>query len=239
MLHDRIFVPKIMFREKRKFKNSRGITLSAIFEGKDKTAPVVIICHGYASSKDSESQEDLTPRLLKAGFSVYRFDFTGCGQSRGQLKNLTPNVGIDDLKSAIKDLRKKKIALYGSSFGGYTALRYAVEDPVLALSLKGPVSDWTSVKSESIDSVKMAKLLKEVSSVNIYEKAKNIECPVLIVHGGADEVVPLAQSRKLFTSLGSKNKKLEVIKGAIHIMRGGDMHKAHQLIANFLKELSF
>lgn len=224
-----------MFSEKRTFKNSKGLVLSAIYEGKDKKAPVVVICHGYASSKDSESQQDLRPKLLKAGLSVFAFDFTGCGESEGSLDDLTPNAGIDDLKSAVTNMDHKDFALIGSSFGGYIALRYAIENQVLALVLKAPVSDWGSIKSEQIDPVKMARFLKEVSEINIYQKVKNIKCPTLITHGDKDYTVPLKQSEDLLRSLGASNKKLETIEGAPHIMRGKHMQEAHKLIVNFFK----
>lgn len=94
-----------MFYEKRKFENSRDLTISAVFEGKDKKAPTVVICHGYASSKDSVSQKDLSERLLDTGFSVFRFDFTGCGDSQGTINDLTPSIGLDDLRSAVKKFK--------------------------------------------------------------------------------------------------------------------------------------
>ncbi|MBI3282931.1 alpha/beta fold hydrolase [Candidatus Curtissbacteria bacterium] len=230
-----------MFREKRTFKNSKGLVLSAVFEGDDKKAPTVVICHGYASSKDSESQQDLSKRLLAAGFSVYRFDFTGCGESEGSLSDLTPKNGLDDLKSAVKNLNIEKFAIHGSSFGGYTALLYASENPPLALTLKAPVSDYPAVLSADEDEERPSrdKILKETSNLDIYQKAKNVKCNVLIVHGDADEVVPLKQSKDLLESLGSKTKKLDIIKDAPHTMRGRHMHQAHQRIADFLKELFF
>lgn len=226
----------IMFKEKRTFKNSRGLKLSAIYEGKDRDDPVVIICHGYASSKDSQSQQDLRPRLLNVGLSVFTFDFTGCGESQGNLNDLTPIAGIDDLISAVANLDQKNFALVGSSFGGYVALRFAIENSVTTLALKAPVSDWASVKSEEIDSARMQSFLREIASFNIYKRAKNINCPVLITHGDADSVVPLKQSRDLLKSLGSQEKTLKIIKGAPHIMRGKYMQEAHNLIAVFSQE---
>lgn len=225
-----------MFLEKRSFKNSKGLLLSAVFEGEDKKAPVIIICHGYASSRDSESQQDLRPKLLKTGFSVFTFDFTGCGESEGSIDDLTPNTGLYDLQSAIANLGKQEFALYGSSFGGYVALRYAIVNPLLALTLKAPVSDWSSVKSENIDADKMQRFLREVQGIILYKEAKNIICPALITHGDKDNVVPLKQSKDLYESLGSKIKKLEIIEGAPHIMRGKYMQEAHNVIAKFFKE---
>ena len=97
-----------MFIEKRRFKNSRGLSLAAIYEGENRDAPTVVLCHGYNSSKDKFSTKSLSQKLVEKGFSVFRFDFTGCGQSEGSIDDLTPLQGLKDLKSAVKNLRKKE-----------------------------------------------------------------------------------------------------------------------------------
>lgn len=227
-----------MFKQNLKFKNSRGLTLSAIFEGKDENILTVIMCHGFGSSKDSDANRDLAQKLLKRGLSVFRFDFTGCGKSQGKLEQLTPLAGLDDLKSVIKILGKKQFALYGNSFGGYTALLYVSENPILALGLKSPVSRYVDVSAEISEqnygftqSLKND-FLREVKSINLYEKAKNIKAPVLIVHGDQDKIVPVAQSKKLIKSLKGE-KKLIILKGASHVIRGEYMEKANTQLANF------
>lgn len=230
-----------MFKEKRTFKNSRGLKLSAIYEGKNKNAPVVVICHGYGSSKDSESNIHLAQELVKMGQSAYRFDFTGSGQSQGKLDQCTPLQGLDDLKSAVKDLGKEKFALQGTSFGGYVALMYAIQNPVLALGLKAPVSDYKSVEAKkskdnlSFTDKKKNSFIKELKDINIYQLAKKITAPTLVVHGSADEIVPFSQSERLLKSLAGE-KRLVVLPNARHRMRGTDMEQAHNLLSNFFKQ---
>src|SRR3990167_7109026 len=103
-----------MFTQKRKFKNSRKLNLSAIFEGRNRNAPVIVMCHGFHSSKDNPiTSRTLAQKLVENGFSVLRFDFTGHGQSEGDIDEVTPLAGLDDLNCAIKNLGKRRIALYG------------------------------------------------------------------------------------------------------------------------------
>ena len=228
-----------MFIEKRRFENSRGLSLAAIYKGENRDAPTVMLCHGYGSSKDSVSQKDLRRKLIESGFCVFIFDFTGCGESEGTIEDLVPSNGLDDLKSAITNLGRKEFALHGGSFGGYVALLYASQNPVLVLSLKCPVSDYPEILRLRDDEERPSrdKILKETADISLYQKAKNIKCPALIVHGDADDIVPLNQSRKLLISLGSKEKELKIIKGAPHTMRGKPMEEAHNKIANFLKRI--
>ncbi len=225
-----------MFLEKRKFKNSKGLTLSAIYEGYDKSAPTVVICHGFASSKDSISQKDLSQKLIQGGLCVYLFDFTGCGQAEGKIGDLTPTIGLGDLKSSVKDLNLKNFALHGTSFGGYVALLYSSQNPVSALTLKCPVSDYPAVIKAHSDEDERGKILRDTININIYKRVQVITAPTLIIHGDADDVVPLDQSRKLIESLGSGRKGLKVIKNGPHTMRGEHMEEAHSEIVNFLRK---
>lgn len=223
-----------MFSQKRKFKNAKGLTLSAIYEGEDTNAPVVVLCHGYGSSKDSESTKNLSQKLVTSGFSVYRFDFSGCGASQGKLNETTPSGGANDLESAVRDLGKDKYALFGSSYGGYIALQYAAKNSVLALCLKAPVSDYMPLIRAANKEFKSGEFEKEAKDVNIYKMAKNIKAPTLIVHGGDDEVVPLEQSEKLLKSLGGE-KELAIIHAGTHQMRGPAMEDAHSQLAEFFR----
>lgn len=227
-----------MFSEKRKFKNSKGLTLAAIYEGENKNNPVVVLCHGYGSSKDKESTKGLAEKLRSKGLCVYRFDFTGCGESEGKLGQLTPDQGQDDLQSAVKDLCRKDFALYGSSFGGYTSLIYASQNPVLALGLKAPVSDYPAVMRAKGNEKENRALdfTEEAYKYDVYKLAKNITAATLIVHGDADTDVPLAQSQKLLKSLASADKELKILPGAGHIMRNNYLEEANNLLAKFFSD---
>lgn len=224
-----------MFSEKRRFKNNKGLTISAIYEGEVKSAPVVVLCHGYGSGKDSDSTKSLAQKLVNSGLCVYRFDFTGCGESQGKLNQLTPKQGQDDLRSAVENLDRKDFALYGSSFGGYTSLIYASQNPVLALGLKAPVSDYPAVMRAKGNEKENRALdfTEEAYKYDVYKLAKNITAPTLIVHGDSDTDVPFAQSQKLLKSLGSEYKELKVIPGAGHIMRGNYLEEANDKLSKF------
>lgn len=222
-----------MFLQKRKFKNSKGLTLFAIYQGEDIDAPVVVMCHGYGSSKDG-STKVLAEKLIKQGISAYRFDFTGCGESQGALEtDLTPQQGLDDLESAVNALGKERFALYGSSFGGYVSLIYASSHPVLAIGLKSPVSDFVEVIKNHWDVKRAIGFQKQAENIDIYKKAKSITASVLIVHGGADELVPIAQSEKLLKFLAGE-KRLAILHDASHdIVSGPDLEAAMTLLSEF------
>lgn len=55
-------------------KNKDNEKLVGILEGPP-DAEVVILCHGFQSSKNSSTIQAIAPGLLDAGFGVFRFDF--------------------------------------------------------------------------------------------------------------------------------------------------------------------
>lgn len=197
-----------MFSQSRKFKNSKGLTIAATYEGESKNAPTVVMCHGFGSGKAGVSNADLSAKLTKEGLSVFNFDFTGCGESEGAEKDRTPLQGVNDLESAVRNLDRKDFALYGNSYGGWVSIVFASKNPVLALGLKCPVSSWSkkdlyrTKDSVYIDEDILG--LDQVEAYDLYKMAKNIKAPTLIVHGSADEIVPLSQSQKLLESLGGR-----------------------------------
>ena len=64
-------------------KNRDGLKLAGVLEDGDKEKPLVILCHGLTSSKDSSTYTRLAEELNKNSIGSYRFDFHGHGKSEG------------------------------------------------------------------------------------------------------------------------------------------------------------
>lgn len=229
-------------QEKLYFKNSRGNRLCGILSdptpGKEK--PIIILCHGHSSSKETNTFIQLEKILNSNGISDFRFDFYGHGESEGKFEDATISEAVDDVLNAIKFVKQKgykKIGLVGSSFGGMASLLAASKtNDLYALVLKSPVSDYsgkiiTQETKYPIDVWKKQGFIyytnskgeklrlnysffEDAKTVSGYEAAKKIKIPALIVHGDKDEDVPVEQSRK--TAKLIKNCRLEIIEGADH-----------------------
>jgi len=107
------------------------------------TMPCVIYCHGNSSC--SLEAIDLVPSLLKAGMTLFCFDFPGCGRSDGEYISLgwyekdEIQVIIDYVRSSRK---VSAVGLWGRSMGAATSLLHASRDPSIgALVLDSPFSD--------------------------------------------------------------------------------------------------
>ena len=58
-------------------------------------------------------------------------------------------------------------------------------------------------------------LLDELEKINVPEAVRSIDCPVLILHGDRDDVVPAAEAHELYGCLPVA-KRLSLLKGADH-----------------------
>ena len=92
--------------------------------------PCVIYMHGNAGNK-TEGFE-YAEKILKMGFNLCVFDFSGCGNSEGDLVTLGYKEK-DDLNAIVLHIYANKkvssIALWGRSMGGASSLLYVAENP--------------------------------------------------------------------------------------------------------------
>lgn len=197
---------------KRFYFLSKGKKLSAVLNGNNKSA-IIILAHGWTSSKDGKSCILLEKTFNKIGIDTLRFDFYGHGESEGRLEDMTISIGVKNVIDAVKYAKKsgyKNIGLFGSSFGGLCSTLAAAKIKLFVLLLKSPVSDYRDIKWEK----RGEGFMREHKKYNAYKLAKKINCPVLIIHGIIDKDVPISQSEKLRKSL--KNCKLIEVAGLTH-----------------------
>lgn len=134
----------------KRFKNSKRQYLCGILSGPSpsENRPVVVLCHGLGSNKESYTNQQLEKRLTEKNIATFRFDFSGHGESEGKQKDITLSQAIDDIHSAIEyltktDLQYSKLGLVGSSFGGSASLIAASQsDKVSFLALRSPISNY-------------------------------------------------------------------------------------------------
>ena len=202
---------------------------------------VAVLCHGFLSQKNSATNKALTALLVPQRIATFRFDFFGHGESEGPFEEITISGAVSQAISALEFMCSKgyrRLGLVGSSFGGLVAILAGSRHPgVSALALKCPVSDFAEMLRGEFDKKVMAKwratgtipnvagggghirlpfsFYEECTRSDAYQAAGAVTVPTLIIHGDADEYVPIAQSRRLAASL-SGQASLLVLPGADH-----------------------
>ncbi|MFQ6642651.1 hypothetical protein Gotur_017857 [Gossypium turneri] len=88
---------------------------------------IVILCHGFKSTKDYNTLTNLAAALEKEGISVFRFDFAGNGESEGSFQYGNYYREADDLHAVLQHFSGENrvvSAILGHSKGEYPSVSY-------------------------------------------------------------------------------------------------------------------
>ncbi len=112
---------------------SQGQNLAGLLEKPDQTVRAyVLFAHCFTCGKDIAAASRISRFLVQQGFAVFRFDFTGLGNSDGDFANTNFSSNIEDLLSAAGFLEQHYQApqlLIGHSLGGAAVLAMAAQLP--------------------------------------------------------------------------------------------------------------
>lgn len=230
-----------MHSEKVFLINSRGQKICGILEKPNENRDrIVIVVHGYSTHKNRTSSLLMVEELTKHSIHSLRIDLSGCGESEGDFTKQTITSSADDISAAInyvKNLDYTDIELFGASAGGLAVMAAAILNPeVKRLGLKCPVADFVDLYQKRLGTEGIEKwrttgthpyatddgqlhhidysVFDDYTKHVMYDQVKAIHCPVLIVHGDADNTVPVEQSKKLVTCF--PNAQLVIVPGADH-----------------------
>lgn len=220
------------------FANSRGDKLVGVlhYPTKGQRGGAVIVCHGMESDKNSEKLIYLAQQLALRGILTLRFDFSYVGESSGKFESITYSGEADDLRAAyqlIRERGREKIAIFGSSMGGTVALMLAALEPqVAALAILAAPLHPENFPKRVLTPAGLERwrkrgftiyngrrlnltLLQDLEGIDVAGAARCVRCPVLILHGDADEIVLPAEAYELHDLLPFA-KKLSILKNGDH-----------------------
>ena len=195
------------------------------------TFPVVIGVHGLLSDARSPKQRSLAEACCQAGIGYFRFDHRGCGQSQGIMAATTLEARICDLLAAAERVRETvgsngPIGLFGSSLGASVCIAAAQYlNPAAMVLYAGPLKSRTIGAEAAAAQPQLAGMDLSFDLNDRIDKLHHL----LVVHGTADEIVPVADAHAIHAAAGSP-KRLWLQPGGDHLMSD----PAHQ--ARFLKE---
>jgi fermentation-respiration switch protein FrsA (DUF1100 family) len=183
-----------------KFLQSNGNKLCAWFYRNPNSRFIMLVSHGNFGNMETHSY--LTEALIRSGFSVFIYDYSGYGASTG-LPNL--NIVTNDAESAYDYLVKhekiapENIILYGESIGASIASHLATTRKVKALICQSGFSSFRSIVLEKMPFLKVyPKMLFPRHSLDTICSIMNLQVPVLIIHGVKDDVVLFHHAESIF-----------------------------------------
>lgn len=202
--------------------------------GESKNPPILFI-HGYPYGF-SHFVGDLPTKYLRKDYCIYAFDLPGFGES-AKLHITTE----DFINQIIKKLGiSRKFSLYGVSYGGLVALKYAYYNPD---KVGGVIIGGTPfyrlytrllLRILGMPARFFKRNLGELSKNFMFLKTanlKNLNIPVLLLYSKKDTVGTVAAAKRLDKIL--PNSKLVITEGRTH---GWLMHRIDE--SGFLDEIN-
>jgi len=185
-----------------------GDRIAAIYIANPAAIYTLLFSHG--NGEDLGSVLPLLPILRDLGFSVFAYDYRGYGLSEGRPSE--PHV-YADIDAAYGYLTRElqvppqRIVAYGRSLGAGAAVDLAARRPVGGLVLESPFLSAFRVMTRVP--------LFPFDKFRNVDKISRARCPLLVMHGEADEIVPFRHGRQLFDK-ATGPKIFVAIPGAHH-----------------------
>ncbi len=204
--------------------------------------PAVIMCHGFAYFKEEGGLfTDMAAVLAQQGYTVYYFDFSGCGESDGDYKDTSLTKLVADLESVLKVvtgfsyINQQELSLVGQSFGTNVCVAAKVpnikrmvlcgafDNPHELLSSLFPDFDETKTVTRDRDDGRKTTLepgfWKDIKQYDLPRDIATLSCPILFIHGELDDIVPLESGKRLVGY--AQNATLEIIHKSNHVCDQG------------------
>jgi dipeptidyl aminopeptidase/acylaminoacyl peptidase len=211
---------------------------------RDKVHPALCICHGIPAVPHDPTDRGYTllaQRFSHAGLITLIFNFRGMGKSAGNLDILGWSRDLQaalDFLYNLKEVDKNRFCLLGFSGGAAVSIYTAAHDPrVSSVVTCACPADFRSLpqRETPLDAIQRFRQIGAIRDKDfppsIEEWQRGFETvtpinwvdkisprPLLLVHGDADELIPLEHAHKLYQK-AKEPKELKIIPGAKHKMR--------------------
>ena len=194
---------------------------------------------GYSSDMTGTKATALNGWTESIGINYLRFDYSGHGQSSGDFSKGTLSKWISEAQLFFDKFKSKKNIVIGSSMGGWIALLTAIQskaiDGIIGIASAADFTknEWDRISEKERDHLVSTgsiffpdedygdfevfyEFIKDGFQHEILNKPIKISCPVRLLHGKLDKVIPYNISEKIIKQLSNEDKSLTIIEDGDH-----------------------
>ncbi|NNF38800.1 MAG: OsmC family protein [Gemmatimonadetes bacterium] len=180
-----------------------------------------LFAHCFTCSKDLRAVNAISDALCAQGVAVFRFDFTGLGESEGEFVDTDFHSNVEDLLAASRFMEgtfQAPALLVGHSLGGAAALVAAASLPsVLAVATIGSPFDpahVTHLFGDSLETIRSTgsaevriagrpftvsrDFLESVEEQSMERTLAELGRPLLVMHSPVDRTVGIENARRIY-----------------------------------------
>ncbi|XP_041007757.1 alpha/beta hydrolase domain-containing protein 17C-like [Juglans microcarpa x Juglans regia] len=196
---DRFYIPEAPRRDGvnvdvLKLRNRKGNDIVAIHVENHKASATLLYSHGNAA--DLGQMFELFVELsIRLRVNLMGYDYSGYGQSTGKPSECNTYADIDAAYKCLKEkygVKDEQLVLYGQSVGS---------GPTLDLASRIPKLSGVVLHSPILSGLRVLYPVKRTYWFDIFkniDKIGIVSCPVLVIHGTADEVVDWSHGKQLW-----------------------------------------
>ena len=222
----------------------------------------ILIIHGFAGGTYDE--EDLANYLeLNKFYDVFQYTLPGHNKNLSKVKYEDWIKKSEDMVEFLISSGYRNIYVIGHSMGGVIATYLATKyKEIRKMVLCAPAFQYLSVDKDTKDIGKSLKsapgiiktygsdeilsrflklntsALKEFTNLVLkyYDTPKSVTCPILLIQGKLDEIVPVKSSKYVYDSVKSNIKKIVYVNDLTHdVFKCGKNKELFEIIERFLK----
>ena len=226
--------------------HGHAIPCHLTYSGEDR---LLIVCHGFGSSKSSPMVQALERTMPEKGIGVLSFDFPAHGES--PVDELRETWCIDDLETveayAASLAPQGEVDYFASSFGAFTLLNYLSARPhrgrkamlrSAAVAMGRLAESWAGEKERAdmekqgyfipdYDYVRPMRVtplfLRELKERDLFQVYRPGPTEIFMVHGGMDSVASPEDAREFAQRFGIP--LLEIPQGEHDLMGPGQLDR--------------
>lgn len=243
---------------KHTFTNSNGHKLAARLDmpTDGRPAAYALFAHCFTGSKNWNAVRNIARALTQEDVAVFRFDFTGLGESEGDFAETNFSSNVEDIIAAAKYMESKGMPpqiLIGHSLGGAATIMASPKIASLKASVTiGAPSDPKHVKhlfEENLDLIEeegeahvllggrrfkiKKQFVEDLKNRSVRAELANMNTSLLILHSPQDATVEIENAAEIY-QYAKHPKSFVTLDGADHLLtRKKDSTYVGQLIASW------
>src|SRR2546429_2678545 len=170
----------------------------------------------YGNGENIASIGGIVRDFQPPGAALLVVDYPGYGGSGGRATEATMNEAADLAYAAVAsrpDVDRARIYAYGRSLGSAVASHVAAGNVVAGLVLESPFTNALDIAREHY--ALFPRFIVRLRLDNL-ANLRLVRCPVLVFHGTADRLAPLAMGRRVAAAAARGPAELVLIQGAGH-----------------------
>lgn len=233
---------------------NNGVGIPAVYHKLEHARGCVILAHGFGQNRYAAVPYAELFRSL--GFSTLLFDERCFGESEA------PNGGFGELEASdiaaliswVKEKcgRNEKVVLHGVSMGAMSCMNAlslsddidgVIEDCGPARALEGAVYVMKSM-IPLLNPFLKSSIIHKTNSLGLHIKennpivsVENSKVPICIIHGDADQAVPVSDAEAIFKVCKNPKSRLEIFPYRGHAYSICDVERYKEILAVFLEEV--